>query len=115
MQVIEQYSFGNITIKGKTYSNDLILLPDEIFPSWWRKEGHNLHLEDLKEVLNRKLDVLIIGTGYNGIMKVNQDLTSQLENMGLNIIVEKSREAVNKYNALLKEGRKVALAIHLTC
>jgi len=49
--MIEHYSFGKITIDGQTYTSDLIIYPGKIDTSWWRKEGHNLQVEDLKDVL----------------------------------------------------------------
>ncbi|MHA2246980.1 MAG: Mth938-like domain-containing protein [Candidatus Hodarchaeales archaeon] len=115
MQIIKNYSFGSIRINQNSYSNDVIIFPEEVLPNWWRKEGHNLHLEDLEEILQRKPDILIIGTGYNGIMKVNKNLIIQLEKMGMNILVKKSRNAVNDYNKLVKGNQKIAAALHLTC
>lgn len=115
MQIIENYNFGNIRINDKTYSNDVIIFPEEVFPNWWRKEGHNLNIEDLEKVIKRKPDILIIGTGYNGLMKVHQNLISQMEKIGIKIIAMKSRDAVNEYNALVKGNQKVAAVLHLTC
>ena len=46
--LIESYSFGKISINGKIYHSDVIIFPDRVYDSWWRKEGHILHLEDLK-------------------------------------------------------------------
>ena len=115
MQIIENYNFGNIRINDKTYSNDVIIFPEEVFPNWWRKEGHNLNIEDLEKVIKRKPDILIIGTGYNGLMKVHQNLISQMEKIGIKIIARKSRDAVNEYNTLVKGNQKVAAALHLTC
>lgn len=116
MQIIENYNFGNIRINDKTYSNDVIIFPEEVLP-WWRKEGHNLNIEDLQKVIKRKpnLDILIIGTGYNGLMKVHQNLITQMEKIGIKIIARKSRDAVNEYNKLVKGNQKVVAALHLTC
>jgi hypothetical protein len=115
MQIIEQYSFGKIRISGKSFSQDVIIFPEEVVPSWWRKEGHSLHMEDLEEVVKRKPEILIIGTGYNGIMKVPQALISQLDELGIKTTVMKSTEAVREYNKLVKEKKKVAVGLHLTC
>ena len=48
---IEHYSFGNITIDGQTYTSDVIIYPERVDASWWRKEGHNLQIEDLAGVI----------------------------------------------------------------
>lgn len=115
MQIIEQYSFGKIQINGKFYSKDVIIFPEEVISSWWRKEGHNLHMEDLQEVIKRKPEILIIGTGYNGVMRVKEDLISQLEDLGIKTTALKSGDAVKEYNKLVKEKKKVAAVFHLTC
>ena len=78
MQIIENYNFGNIRINDKTYSNDVIIFPEEVLPNWWRQEGHKIHMEDLQEVVKRKPEFLIIGTGYNGVMRVSKNLITQL-------------------------------------
>ncbi|MFX0015881.1 MAG: Mth938-like domain-containing protein [Promethearchaeota archaeon] len=115
MHLIKKYSFGSITIGDKTYSKDIMIVSDEILPNWWRKEGHNLHLEDLQEIIKRKPDILVIGTGYSGIMKVSKEILSKLEDMGIKTIVKKSPEAVSEYNALMKGEKRIAAALHLTC
>lgn len=115
MNVVDEYDFGRIKVSGKTYFRDLIIFPDEILPNWWRKEGHNLCIEDLEAVLKRKPEVLVIGNGYSGAMRVPKDVISKLENMGIKVIVKRTKDAVREYNKLVKEGKRVAAALHLTC
>ena len=67
---VEQYSFGNITIDGQTYTYDVIIYPERVDSSWWRKQGHNLQIEDLAGVIKAEPGVVIIGTGFFGVMKV---------------------------------------------
>ena len=66
---IDSYSFGRIVINGKTYTSDVIIYPDRVHAPWWRKDGHLLQLADLAEALQAKPDVLVIGTGYAGVMR----------------------------------------------
>jgi len=115
LNIIEEYDFGRIKVSGKTYYRDLIVFPDKIIPDWWRREGHNLCIEDLQKVLERKPDILIIGNGYSGIMRVPNNVIKELESMGIKVIVLKTQEAVNEYNNLAKQNKKVAAALHLTC
>ncbi|MHA1754433.1 MAG: Mth938-like domain-containing protein [Candidatus Odinarchaeia archaeon] len=112
---IESYKFGEIVISGKKYGNDVIVFDKDIIPNWWREEGHSLHIKDLKSVLDYKPEVLIIGTGYNGLMKVNNDTLIELRDNGINVIVEKTKVAVEKFNEYIRKGKKVAAALHLTC
>ncbi|MFQ6072444.1 MAG: MTH938/NDUFAF3 family protein, partial [Methanosarcinales archaeon] len=67
---IDQYSFGNMIISNERFTSDLIIFPDKILENWWRKEGHSLHPEDLKDVIEYKPKLLIVGTGKYGSMKI---------------------------------------------
>lgn len=113
--MIDEYSFGRIVIDGKTYRQDVIVYPDRVKPNWWRREGHSLCLEDLEEVLRDPPEVLVIGTGYVGLMKVPREVREKLEEMGIQVVVEKTGKAYRTFNKLLSEGRRVVAALHLTC
>jgi hypothetical protein len=81
---IEKYSFGSITIDGRTYKNDLIIYPDRIQDGWWRKEGHLLQLEDIGGVLQKRPDVLVVGRGESARMRVDAHRThSSTDKTGL--------------------------------
>ena len=68
--MINSYSFGNIKIDGNKFSKDLIIYPDHINSNWRRKISHLLSEDDIKEILDYKPEVLIIGNGAYGLMKV---------------------------------------------
>jgi hypothetical protein len=112
--MIDGYKFGRITVDGKDFRTDLILLPDRVLDSWWRKEGHNLCLEDLGEALAAEPEVLVIGQGEPGLMKVPETLVEELQRRGIEVSVAPTREAVRAYNGLAGK-RKVVAALHLTC
>jgi hypothetical protein len=38
--MIERYSFGNIIVKGETYTNDIKIILGKVVPEWWRRSGH---------------------------------------------------------------------------
>jgi hypothetical protein len=110
---IDQYSFGKIVIERRIYTKDVIIFPDRVFSPWWRTEGHLLRMEDLGEVLREKPEVLVIGTGYSGVMEVPHDLVQELAIEGIRVVVKKTPEAVGIFN-ILNITKKVA-ALHLTC
>ena len=115
MNLVESYRFGKIVINGQKYTKDLIVFPEEIKTNWWRKEGHSLCLEDL-EVLNEiKIDILVVGIGSAGIMKVPSEVIQELNQKKIEVIVRKTPEAVEEYNRLAKEDKLVCGAFHLTC
>ncbi|MFQ6136123.1 MAG: Mth938-like domain-containing protein [Candidatus Hydrothermarchaeales archaeon] len=109
---IDSYDFGRIVIDGKSYSSDVIIFPNKVV-SWWREEGHILNNVDIKEIVEERPEVLIVGTGYSGCMKVLAEVKEQLESLGIELIAERTREACNTYNRL--SDKKVIAAFHLTC
>ena len=111
---IDDYRFGRIVVDGQTHTRDLILLPDRVIGEWWRNEGHRLAPEDLEEVIDASPEVLVIGTGASGLMKVTPMTMQALEEAGIEIRVARTAEACHIYSDLRK-GRRVAGAFHLTC
>ncbi len=112
---IEKYSFGSITINGKEYTKDVIVYPDTVFSPWWREEGHSLSLKDLKEVIDFNPDLLIIGTGAHGIMKVPEEIIKKLNEKSIKTIIAKTGEAVELYNKKAQDNINVIACLHLTC
>jgi hypothetical protein len=112
--MIDSYSFGKIMIDGKMFTSDVIIFPDRVDDSWWRKNGHLLQKEDLTEIIKHDLEVLIVGTGDNGLMKVTDETRRFLESRGIELISEETRKACDTYNNLLGRKRIIA-ALNLTC
>jgi len=113
--VIDSYDFGRIVIDGKQYTSDLIIFPTRVMSGWWRKEGHRLHIDDLNDVVKEKGEVLIIGTGHSGLMKVPTETKGFMESKGFELIVQPTEKACKTYNGLVKSGKRVIAAFHLTC
>jgi hypothetical protein len=111
---IDDYVFGRIVIDGKAYTSDVIVYPDRVHSSWWRKEGHYLQEEDLVDIVAADPEVVIIGTGNSGVMRVPQKTVAFLESKGIRVLVEKTGEAVKTFNEQQGIGTVVG-AFHLTC
>ena len=112
--MIDSYSFGNVTVNGKSYNSDVIIYPDRVNASWWRKQGHSLCLDDLEEVLRYRPEVLVVGQGKPGLMKVTAALVDQLREEGIEVVAGSTDTAVRTYNELYSK-KKVVAALHLTC
>ena len=112
--MIDSYDFGRVTIDGKRYSTDLLVFPDKIKAGWRRKEGHSLQIVDLIEVLEANPEVLVVGTGYLGMMDVLPETRNFVESAGIEIVIQKTSEAYKTFNRLA-ESRTVVAALHLTC
>lgn len=112
---ITHYEFGHISVDGKEYRSDVIISAEGVQDEWWRKEGHNLAIDDLDGVLQARPEVVIIGSGYYGRMQVPDKTRSFLEEQGVRVEVATTSEAVARFNALQKECARVVAALHLTC
>ncbi len=112
---INSYSFGRTEINGKTYTSDLKIINGQVVPNWWRKDGHHLYPEDIKDILSSECEVLVVGTGAYGVMKIDQAVEDACAQKGIKLEAYKTEEAVKRFNKLSASGVKVAGAFHLTC
>ena len=112
--MIDDYGFGRVTVNGRTYHSDLIIYPDRVVDSWRRQEGHNLCLEDIRDLLLYKPEVLIIGQGRAGFMEVPDSVTAELRRQGIEVFAAPTEKAVQEYNRVCRSKKAVA-ALHLTC
>jgi hypothetical protein len=112
---IDKCSFGRIVIDGKTYTDDLIILPDgEIFGPWWRKRGHGLTMDDLQALLDAAPEVIVAGTGVSAGVKPDRTLESDLARLAIEFIAAPNDEAIRIFNELVTTKR-VGAGFHLTC
>ena len=113
---IQKYSFGRIVIDGQVYTADVIIYPDRVEASWWRKNGHLLVPEDLPFLEKEPPKILIIGQGKFGLMKISPEMIDHLKFLGVELRAAKSSGAVEIFNDIWKSGeRNVVAALHLTC
>lgn len=113
--LIEEYEFGKIVINGETYHTDVLVFPDRVRDQWWRRKGHELAIEDLKCVVAAQPEVLIVGTGYSGGLRIPNETKRQLENHHVQLIAKKTPEACSIFNSMIQTRRNVVSALHLTC
>jgi hypothetical protein len=114
--MIEAYANGkSMHIGGKVYHNDLKIINGQVHGDWWRKEGHRLDAADIEDILEARPRILVIGTGYAEGMQVPEDTREALLIRDIQVVAQKTGEAVKTYNRLCREGRPVSGAFHLTC
>ncbi|MCW3975722.1 MAG: MTH938/NDUFAF3 family protein [Candidatus Bathyarchaeota archaeon] len=80
-----------------------------------REKSHFVSFNEVNEYigsLRQDYDItLIIGTGYEDMVNIDEKILES----NSNVIVLKTPEAIEKYNELKDEGRKVAIILHSTC
>lgn len=111
---IESYQFGEITIDGKRYDFDLVLLPDGRIVPWQYKERHKATEEDtLGFVEEIQPQIVIFGTGDSGLFEASA-AERAIQEKGIEVLTEPTGVAVEAYNDLSRRKKTLAF-FHLTC
>jgi hypothetical protein len=112
---IDRCSFGSLVINGKTYRDDLIILPDgKILKPWWRKRGHQVNMEDLQELIDSSPEIIVVGTGVSGRVVPAKNIEADLAKLSIKFIALPNEKAINVFNQLAAEKRTGG-GFHLTC
>lgn len=101
-------------IQGQVFTKDLIILPEQILSPWWRASGHRITVDDLSEVFASSFEILVIGTGYYGLVKIDGEVFERSKHKNFLIITAKTGKAVKLFNENLLTKKTVG-AFHLTC
>lgn len=113
--MIDSYQFGRMVIDGRSYRSDLIICEHQVRPDWWRRAGHELCVADIEPAIaDFAPQVLIVGTGRFGLMRILPETESFLRSRAIQLIAEKTGIAYTTYNRLASTT-KVMAAFHLTC
>jgi hypothetical protein len=115
MVLINSTEFGSITIDGKTYDSDIIVSWDGEIKEARTFVRHLFGNNELKELIKKNPDVIIVGTGDSGFLKVSDEVRSLCKQKNVELVEMISKKAIEKFNDNLKKGKKVIVFIHITC
>ncbi len=114
--MIESYSFGRMRVAGREYGSDLIIFPTgRVRASWWRRSGHQLVLDDIEDIVAEVPEVLVVGTGASGLLRPAAGLAELLARQGIEMLARPTAGAVDSFNRLLEQQKRVGGCFHLTC
>jgi hypothetical protein len=119
MAKIDAMGFGWIIVDGKRHRHDVVIFPDGEVKR--RKGGflmfgsHTFKRKEFEELCMGKLDVLVVGTGTEGVAKISEEARKFLENLRITLIELPSEDAIKKFNELVDKNGKVGAIIHVTC
>jgi hypothetical protein len=113
--MIDDCSFGVIVIDGIKHTSDLLITPDgRILEPWWRKSGHRLSSDDIRELIESEPECIIAGTGVSGQVRPEKGLEKILRQRGINFIAAPNHDAMKYFNEISPKKR-VGACFHLTC
>ena len=113
MVSIEFVKFGEVMVDGKVYYSDMIV--------WWDGEKefvpktHMLDIRTFSRLLRKNPDMVVIGSGYAGMVRISDDARERARDKGIKLFEETSAKAADIFNGMVATGKKVVAFIHTTC
>jgi len=120
MPHIDATQFGEITIDKKKY-HQVLIVGDKVEERDYKKlkemfdTAHKIGDWEVEKLLRNNPEVIVIGTGQNGAMQVDEDLTKKLTANSSKLIIAETPKAIEIYNEKIKQGGKTNALIHTTC
>lgn len=118
---IQEFSWGRFIICGEEHGRqsgvgkDIRIVSTEV-TAWTERKGHTLREDMITGVLDRGLDALVIGMGVWGRISCPEPVKKAIRDRGIDeVFVQKTPEACETYNRLVRAGKRVALLAHGTC
>ena len=117
--IIDATRFGSITIAGDKYENDILIrlngevqkrkkkLSKEIYGT-----SHKISLDEAKFVFEDKADLLIVGSGQDGMVKLSDEAEAYFKEHHCKVKLARTPEAIQLWN---KAGGAVIALFHVTC
>lgn len=110
--MIQAFEYGRITIADKDYTKDVLISPGGDIGISKRENEHVVTMEDIKPLIKEKPEVLILGLGTIGMVKVRPDVKKKVSAQGIKLHAYKTEKAVELYRDLRSQKSTAAL-IHL--
>ena len=116
---INSTRFGSITVEGQKFERDIVIqLSGEVRKRKSKLSkaiygtSHIISLDEAKDLYQKGADLLIIGTGQAGMVKLSQEAADYFESEECQVQMSPTPEAMLIWNEA--QGKTIAL-FHLTC
>jgi len=116
---IESTSFGSITVKGETYEHDIVIRMDGSIKKRKKRlskelygTSHILSLAEAEFVYEKGAEIIIIGSGQNGMLRLSEEAEEFFEKKGCDVVLMRTPEAIKRFNKT--KEKKIGL-FHVTC
>lgn len=112
MPKIDNSYFGTIIIDGRKFDSDVVVGWDGRIES--KSGSHSFTKADLNELMMRDPEVVIVGTGTVGNVKVDADAEIAARTHGIELIAKLTPQAIQEFNKHAKRRKTIAV-MHVTC
>lgn len=120
MPKIDKVSWAKAKIDGQDYWQALII-GEKIIPREVERVKEEYGTDHVVADWEQKLlvsgnpEVILIASGWSGILEVNEKFQNQIAKSGIELRVVLTPRVVREYNQLVEEGKQVNALIHTTC
>jgi len=105
--------FGSVTVDSKKFHHDVSVDPDGNIA---RREGdHKVSADEIRSILGSNPEVIVIGTGQFGCVKLSEEAAKVAEAHGVEVFRARTPRAIKKFNEQVDEGKRIAAIVHVTC
>ena len=112
MLKIDSYNFGSIVIGGKTYTDDIYILPSGEIKE--RKRSHVFTRGEMEYLFREEPELVIIGKGESAIASLSQEARDFIKEKEVELKEGKTQDVKEEFNKFFSE-KKTADIFHLTC
>lgn len=116
---INSTSFGSITVKGKTFENDILIRMGGQIEKRKKKlskkvygTSHKVSLAEAKHIYEKGAEKIIIGTGQTGYVELSKKARRFFEKKDLKAKLLRTPKAIKLWNK--SKGNVIAM-FHVTC
>ena len=117
---INSVEWGKIKVNGREYGQVLII-GDEVFERDSEKlhqlfdTTHQMGDWEAEQLVADNPEVIVVGNGWDGVLEINSKFKVQSAKLGIELKTFRTPQAMEEYNKLVAEGKKVSALIHTTC
>ena len=120
MPKIDQVKWGNVWVDKKKY-HQVLIIGKKVLERDSKKlrelfnTTHEIGDWEKKLLVSGKPEIILIANGWDGVLKVRPEIKKEIKDKGIELKVLLTNQAVEEYNRLTREGKKVNALIHTTC
>ncbi|MCB1757982.1 MAG: Mth938-like domain-containing protein [Gammaproteobacteria bacterium] len=111
-KVFTSYGEGFLEIDHQRYNSGLCLHGNTVFDDWQETDPKKLTVESLRQLIDLRPEILILGTGKRLVFPAPR-LLAELHKLGVALETMDTSAACRTYNILVSERRRVAAALML--
>jgi len=116
---ITGFEWGEITISGVGSFRDAKVFPGGARGWDWNKTGTDhtpgIQIADIAELLEEGAEIVILSRGQQNQLKTMPETEKYLKEKGVDYEILTTTKAIDRFNELAEQGRKVAGLFHTTC